>query len=205
MGSLPHSTSRRRHCEMCLGVLAIVESRYRRMGPSLRQKAPAAAIPLAAAGGRPGALGKWLPADPTPFGRVNGIPVPSVSSTSCLIGHSRRSSDMDRRLLTAAALGAAIFFTTQAAGAQHRITQGPPPHNDNRSHPRFQRGSNAVAAFGDYELRSSYDDRDWAPESANDWWHDRPDRAFPRWVLEQQARGTCDPDRMWWSGSGWHC
>lgn len=116
---------------------------------------------------------------------------------------------MDRRLLTAAALGAAMFLTT-AAGAQqhrhHRISLDAARH-DHRADQRFHRGSdgNAVAAFGDYDLQSSYDDRDWAPESANDWWHDRPDRAFPRWVLEQQARGTCDPDRMWWSGSGWHC
>ena len=113
---------------------------------------------------------------------------------------------MDHRLLTAAAIGAAMFFTT-AAAAQHRITQGPQPRHDNRGDQKFRRGSNpsGVATFGDYELRSSYDDRDWAPQSANDWWHDRPDRAFPRWVLEQQSRGTCDPDRMWWSGSGWHC
>lgn len=113
---------------------------------------------------------------------------------------------MDRRLLVVAAIGAALSLTP-AAGAQHRITQGPPPRHDNRGDQKFHRGSNAsnVATFGDYELRSSYDDRDWAPQSANDWWHDRPDRAFPRWVLEQQARGTCDPDRMWWSGSGWHC
>lgn len=111
---------------------------------------------------------------------------------------------MDRKLLISAALGAAMFLTT-AAAAQHRITQGPTPRHDNRGDHRFQRGSSAVATLGDYELRSSYDDRDWAPQSANDWWNDRPDRAFPRWVQEQQARGTCDPDRMWWSGSGWHC
>ena len=47
--------------------------------------------------------------------------------------------------------------------------------------------------------------RSWDSDSYNDWWQDRPDRALPRWVQEQQARGTCDPDRMWWSGSGWHC
>lgn len=114
---------------------------------------------------------------------------------------------MDRRLLTAAALSVAMFLTT-AAGAQnhHRTTLGPARH-DNRDARRFDHRQNgeAIGAFGDYELRSSYDDRDWAPQSANDWWHDRPDRAFPRWVLEQRARGTCDPDRMWWSGSGWHC
>ncbi|HEX3422232.1 MAG TPA: hypothetical protein VHS33_02360 [Sphingomicrobium sp.] len=112
---------------------------------------------------------------------------------------------MDYKLLTAAALGAAMFLST-AAGARHRITLSPARH-DSRGEHRLARaaGGSPVGAFGDYELRSSYDDRDWAAESANDWWHDRPDRAFPRWVLEQQARGTCDPDRMWWSGSGWHC
>jgi hypothetical protein len=47
--------------------------------------------------------------------------------------------------------------------------------------------------------------RSWDSDSYNDWWQDRPDRAYPRWVQEQQARGTCDPDRVWWSGSGWHC
>ena len=49
-----------------------------------------------------------------------------------------------------------------------------------------------------------YNNRSWEPDSYNDWWHDRPDRAFPRWVQEQRG-GPCDPDRMWWSGSGWHC
>jgi hypothetical protein len=57
-------------------------------------------------------------------------------------------------------------------------------------------------ADGDWAL---YNNRTWEPDSYNDWWNDRPDRAFPRWVLEQHARGTCEPDRMWWSGSGWHC
>ena len=57
-------------------------------------------------------------------------------------------------------------------------------------------------ADGEWAL---YNNRTWAPDSYNDWWHDRPDRAFPRWVLEQRARGTCDADRMWWSGLGWHC
>jgi hypothetical protein len=46
--------------------------------------------------------------------------------------------------------------------------------------------------------------RSWDSDSYNDWWHDRPDRAFPRWVQEQRG-GTCSEDRMWWSGAGWHC
>ena len=49
---------------------------------------------------------------------------------------------------------------------------------------------------------AAYNNRGWDPNSYNDWWHDRPDRAFPRWVQQNQ---NCTPDRMWWSGSGWHC
>lgn len=47
--------------------------------------------------------------------------------------------------------------------------------------------------------------RSWDSDSFNSWWHDRPDRAYPRWVQEQRSHETCDPDRMWWSGTGWHC
>lgn len=63
-------------------------------------------------------------------------------------------------------------------------------------------GDGFAYADGEWAL---YNNRSWEPDSYNDWWNDRPDRAFPRWVQEQHARGTCDPDRMWWSGSGWHC
>lgn len=44
--------------------------------------------------------------------------------------------------------------------------------------------------------------RSWDSDSFNDWWNDRPDRAYPRWIYHNQ---NCTPDRMWWSGSGWHC
>ena len=47
-----------------------------------------------------------------------------------------------------------------------------------------------------------YNNRTFDSDSYNDWWHDRPDRAYPRWVRDNQ---NCTPDRMWWSGSGWHC
>jgi hypothetical protein len=47
-----------------------------------------------------------------------------------------------------------------------------------------------------------YNNRSWESDSYNDWWHDRPDRAFPRWVRHNR---NCEPDRMWWSGEGWHC
>jgi len=45
-----------------------------------------------------------------------------------------------------------------------------------------------------------YNNRSFNSDSYNDWWHDRPDRAFPRWVRNNQG---CE--RMWWSGGGWRC
>lgn len=33
----------------------------------------------------------------------------------------------------------------------------------------------------------------------NDWWHDRPDRAYPAWVRNNKE---C---RVYWSGGGWRC
>jgi hypothetical protein len=50
---------------------------------------------------------------------------------------------------------------------------------------------------------SNYDiDRSWNSDSFNDWWHDRPDRAYPRWVWHNR---NCTEERMWWSGAGWRC
>lgn len=51
--------------------------------------------------------------------------------------------------------------------------------------------------YGDYDANRSFD-----PDKWNDWWHERPERAFPRWVWSNH---NCSPDRMWYSGSGWRC
>lgn len=40
----------------------------------------------------------------------------------------------------------------------------------------------------------------WKADSFNDWWHDRPERAYPHWMLSNQ---NCD--RMWWGGGAWRC
>lgn len=132
---------------------------------------------------------------------------------------------MDRKLLIAAALGAALTLSSAPAASrtlngigipnakapvfpgpsavydrQHRSHRGGPGHDG-----RGGGLDSGATSWGFYDLQSSYDDRDWMPESGNGWWHDRPDRAYPRWVQEQRHQVTCDPDRMWWSGTGWHC
>ena len=40
----------------------------------------------------------------------------------------------------------------------------------------------------------------WRPESFNDWWHERPNRAYPAWMARNQQ---CE--RQYWSGGGWRC
>lgn len=45
-----------------------------------------------------------------------------------------------------------------------------------------------------------YNNRGWEADSYNDWWHERPARAVPRWV---RRNGNCA--REYWSGGGWTC
>jgi hypothetical protein len=74
---------------------------------------------------------------------------------------------------------------------------------DRRGHDGRRRAVfDGCAAFGAAGYFDEDINRDWDSDSFNDWWHDRPDRAYPRWISHND---NCTPDRMWWSGSGWHC
>jgi hypothetical protein len=77
-------------------------------------------------------------------------------------------------------------------------------HGDGRHdrRDRMPRGDVALVTVpqiygGEWALHNN---RSWAADSYNDWWHDRPDRAYPRWTRTNQ---NCE--RIWWSGSGWRC
>ena len=48
---------------------------------------------------------------------------------------------------------------------------------------------------GDYDANRSFD-----PDKWNDWWHERPERAFPRWMSRNQ-----DCARPWYSGNVLTC
>lgn len=55
---------------------------------------------------------------------------------------------------------------------------------------------------GGYGYGYGIEDRTFEPDSYNDWWHDRPSRAYPRWV---QDNSNCAPERMWWHGDTLRC
>jgi len=63
-----------------------------------------------------------------------------------------------------------------------------------RDHNRRFRGD-TFFPYRDYQGDSL-----WRSDSFNDWWHDRPDRAFPRWVANNQ-----DCQRRYWAGGDWRC
>ena len=64
---------------------------------------------------------------------------------------------------------------------------------------RGRGGVNDGVFIYDY-YREYQGDTAWKSDSFNDWWHDRPDRAYPRWMLNNQ---NCQ--RLWWSGGNWRC
>lgn len=79
-----------------------------------------------------------------------------------------------------------------------RIHHGTPGDGD---HP--DRVVNVLVGGGYYYSGGEwalYNNRSWESDSYNDWWHDRPDRAYPRWIADNK---NCD--RMWWSGGVWRC
>jgi hypothetical protein len=69
--------------------------------------------------------------------------------------------------------------------------------HDGRRDGRFDCAVVGGAFAYDY---SSDINRSWDSDSFNDWWHDRPDRAYPRWMQKNQ---NCD--RMWYSADTLRC
>jgi hypothetical protein len=124
-------------------------------------------------------------------------------------------SGMKIMLLAAAASLAAIAFPAAPAGAEHRAAfVGIPAahsghmsgsfHGDRRGH-RDGRGDRR---FGDSVVLgdwyggewAQYNNRSWDSDSYNDWWHDRPSRAYPAWV--QHNEGCA---RMWYAADTLRC
>jgi hypothetical protein len=65
-------------------------------------------------------------------------------------------------------------------------------HVDPRDFAYYESGYND---YGDYDANRSFD-----PDKWNDWWHERPERAFPRWMSRNQ-----DCSRRWYSGDVLTC
>ncbi len=71
-------------------------------------------------------------------------------------------------------------------------------HDGRRDGRRDRRNDDSVIYYDDY--REYQGDSAWKSDSFNDWWHDRPDRAYPRWVANNQ---NCE--RKWFAGDTLRC
>ena len=94
-------------------------------------------------------------------------------------------------------------FVAAANVTVHRgpvFGQGMTDRHGDRDHRRHDRHRDGF--FGGWGYYDPDLNRSWASDSYNDWWHDRPDRAYPRWVRHNDG---CDEGRMWQGGGVWRC
>ncbi len=108
-------------------------------------------------------------------------------------------------LLASATLLAATAAPAWAAPPAPRAPAGvfvSGTHGNDGDHRRDRRRGDAavILDFGRSGEWAYANNRAFEPDSYNDWWHDRPDRAYPRWMANN---GGCE--RRWWSGGGWRC
>ena len=136
---------------------------------------------------------------------------------------------MNRVLLVSAASFAAILATP--ASAEHWSDRGYPAaasvnvhrggafaidgrfgrhdrdrhHRHDRDNRRDRRDFDRGDFIGPWNYSYDFDgNRSFDPDKWNDWWHERPWRAYPRWVQSNRNR-DCQPERMWQGGGEWRC
>ena len=109
-------------------------------------------------------------------------------------------------LAAAAALALPAAAGAQGWGRQSQSAQagvsssGDDRHGRDGRHYRRPRGDVLYVGPVAPEGWAAYNNRTFAPDSFNDWWHDRPDRAYPRWIYNNQ-----DCARRFWAGGAWRC
>ena len=108
-------------------------------------------------------------------------------------------------VIAALAVAAPIPAAAQSAQGTHFSFRSGSGHHGgfgrgdfDRRDGRRNRGGDSIVYYDDY--REYQGDSAWKSDSFNDWWHDRPDRAYPRWVGNNQ---NCE--RKWFAGDTLRC
>jgi hypothetical protein len=106
-----------------------------------------------------------------------------------------------------AGFGSAPAFAGVQSGVPVRIHRGSGNRHghdgDRHRRHRSDRGDTIVVgdgwgwSDGQWAL---YNNRSWESDSYNDWWHDQPWRAYPRWMSQNLG---CD--KRWYSGDILRC
>lgn len=113
---------------------------------------------------------------------------------------SRKEGDMRMMLLAAAAAIAATALPGPAAAQPQRYSSVRHGCGD-RSCARRMRSTDAALAGDWYGGEwAEANNQSWRPGSYNDWWHEEPWRAYPRWMQHNQ-----DCSRQWYRGDTLTC
>ena len=114
---------------------------------------------------------------------------------------------MGRTLLGVAAIAACLVTTPAAAGGPDafgggdRVIVGSNFGFGGNGHDRRRR-DDQIGIWVNSGEWAKYNNRTFESDSGNGWWHDRPDRAYPAWVRNNQNMPNC---RLYWAGGGWRC
>jgi hypothetical protein len=123
---------------------------------------------------------------------------------------------MGRTLLGVAAIAACLVTTPAVAGGPDGFggrdgvfvggngfgfSFGDGRRNDRRDR-HDRRGDDEIGIWVNSGEWAQYNNRTFESDSFNGWWHDRPDRAYPAWVRNNQNMQNC---RLYWAGGGWRC
>ena len=103
---------------------------------------------------------------------------------------------MGKMLLGLAAGLAVTAFTTPAA-AEHQDFVGIP---NAKGTVGTLGGSGDLGIWVNGGEWAHYNNQTFQSDSYNDWWHDRPDRAYPAWMRNNQ---NCQ--RQWYAGNMLRC
>jgi hypothetical protein len=116
---------------------------------------------------------------------------------------------MGKMALGLAALAAAVGMTAPAAADPGFVAQGPlqgaaPPSNffggsfsGGHGHGGGGGGGGVWVNGGEW---AKYNNEAFKSDGFNGWWHDRPDRAYPAWMRNNQ---NCQ--RQWYAGNTLRC
>ena len=99
----------------------------------------------------------------------------------------------------------------QACSRNARASTGIRDNGASSHRPNFRSGRGSIEFVSDRERRRNrgdtflyppeyQGDSAWRSDSFNDWWHERPNRSYPAWVLRNQ-----DCQRQWIQGNVLTC
>ena len=95
--------------------------------------------------------------------------------------------------------GADSAFPQWTSGVRiHRGSDG--MHGDGRRHRRGHPVFIGDFGYGYGGAWALYNNRSWRPDSYNDWWHERTERSFPRWMQQNE-----DCARPWYAADTLRC